>query len=75
MLDKIKEAFFEVFGVDKNAITLETTMENLKEWDSMRHMELVMSLENKFNISFEINEVIELSTVQKIIEILKNKNI
>ena len=73
MIDKIRESFNEVLQVPFNKVTDTTTMENLSEWDSMKHMELIMALENKFQVSFEINEIVELNSVKKIIETIQHK--
>ena len=73
MLDKIKESFNEVLNAPLEKVTIETTIDNLHEWDSMKHMELIMSLENKFDITFEINEIVELNSVKKIIDTIGYK--
>ena len=70
----VKEAFFESFenitdeqfGFDKDA-------DSFPEWDSLSHMTLVASLETKLGISFEIDEISEMDSVGKIVEIIKKK--
>lgn len=73
MLEKIKIAFHEVLGVSPEKVNENTTIDNLSEWDSMKHMELVMCLEAKFNVSFEVNEIVELNSVKKIINVINSK--
>jgi acyl carrier protein len=73
LLDQIKEVFHEVFDVAMDMVTLSTTKENLSEWDSMKHMELIMFLENKFGIMLEVGDIVELVSVEKIIETISSK--
>lgn len=73
MLDKIKESFHDVLDVPLEQVTIESTIDNLADWDSMKHLELVMSLEAKFHITFEVNEIVELNSVKKIIEMINIK--
>jgi acyl carrier protein len=73
MLSKIQEAFHETLGVPLEIVTEKTTIDNLPEWDSMKHMELIMSLESKFHVSFEVHEILLLNSVSKIIGVINNK--
>ena len=46
---------------------------DIPEWDSIGHMSLVSNIEEKFNITFETDDIIELSSFKKGKEILTNK--
>lgn len=74
-LAKIQHLFSDVLNVKPEAISMESTMDNLDEWDSMKHLDLVMSIETAFGVSFEVNEIVELNTVEKIINILSVKKL
>lgn len=54
--------FKEVFK-STPAITEQTSVEDVKEWDSLNHMVLISLLEKKFNIVFDLFELIELRSV------------
>ena len=50
--------------------------ENIKyneipEWDSIGHMTLISGLEDGFNISIETDDIVDLSSYQKGMDILK----
>lgn len=62
----------EIQTVDIDDIFSSKTCE---KWDSMKHMEIILELENSFDIEFSENEIIELREFQKIIKILKDKNV
>ena len=75
MLEKIQEVFEDVFDCEPEQVTLETTIDNLDEWDSLKHLQLVTTLEKEFNHKFSMDEIINLNSVAKIIESLqKNKS-
>lgn len=44
-----------------------------KLWDSLKHMEIILSLEEEFDIVFAPEEIASARTVCKIIEIVKSK--
>jgi len=54
------------FAVDESQINRTTNRSDLKNWDSLGQLRLVMQLEAEFGISFSIDEIPELSSVEKI---------
>jgi acyl carrier protein len=73
MIEQVKEVFSEVLGADPSEVTMDTTIDNLLEWDSLRHLELVTNLEKKFQVKFKMKEIIALSSVKAIITIIQSK--
>jgi acyl carrier protein len=49
-----------VFGVDQAAIGNDATPGTIAAWDSLRHMNLVLALEEEFDIRFPENEIEQL---------------
>lgn len=49
-----------VFGIDPSAISDEATPGNIEQWDSLRHMNLVLALEDEFGIRFPDEQVEQL---------------
>ena len=48
------EFISETFSVDKAVLKLETAPGDFPEWDSLGHLSLLTSLEEKFSISFDV---------------------
>jgi len=46
-----------VLGVDRRSLDLETPLETMADWDSLRHMQAVLRLEDRFGISFSEEDV------------------
>ena len=58
--DKLKQVLADVFGVDAKTINDATSMDTVAEWDSLRHLNLVLALEQQFNISFSGEETVQI---------------
>jgi acyl carrier protein len=67
----VEEVVAKVFKVDISEVTDLSSKETLAEWDSMGHLSLVMSLEERFKVSLSIADAMEMTSVQHIKRILK----
>ncbi len=65
----------EVFGLRTDQIVPELTKEEVGSWDSLKQMDLVMSLEREFSIILEITDIIRLNSVANIIDVLTDKGV
>lgn len=72
-LQALRRVFSEVFGVSADSINDELSPDNLENWDSLRHMQLVMALEETFSVSFTGEEVMEMLSFKLVREILQTK--
>ena len=74
MLEKVKEIVAEGLDVNAAALTEETTFESLGA-DSLDLFELVMALEDEYNVEIPAEELTDLNTVGDVIDYLKNKGV
>ena len=68
-IKKIDKIFFSSLNLKKN-----TNLAKLKygqHWDSIAHMQLISALEKKMKIAIDIEDVIDMSSYNKAIKILK----
>lgn len=49
--ERIRAVFAKVFGVDPNVLQRDSSPTTIGNWDSLRNMQLVLGLENEFDIS------------------------
>ena len=61
MEDRIKEIIATVLDISPNAVKDTTSTDTLEVWDSMKHMDLIVALEEEFEIEFDDQEVIEMT--------------
>ena len=52
MLREINEVFFDVLDDHDLVISEETTADDVEDWDSLTHIQLVVGIEKKFNMRF-----------------------
>ena len=67
--EKLVKILKETFKT--NEINSEDTMEQIPAWDSMKHLEIIIQLEQVFNITINEGEVVGLISLGKIIELVK----
>lgn len=74
-LEKLKESFATALSLPVEKVTETLAYQSLPEWDSITHMVLISELESVFDISIETDDVIDMSSVGKAVEILSKYNI
>jgi len=75
MEGKIKQLFAQIFDFSTEKNCTEISMENVDKWDSLTHMELIVNIEEAFDVKFEPEEMIKMVTYQEIIDLLKEKGL
>jgi acyl carrier protein len=73
MKEKIKEIMAAVF--EMNAADIEDSADSttIPNWDSLNQMNLIVALEDEFNVRFEDDEIVELTSFESIENYLKSK--
>ena len=75
MLEKMKEIIAEQLSVDAETVTEASSFKEDLGADSLDLFELVMALEDEYNIEIPAEELADLATVGDVIEYLKNRGI
>ena len=70
MRERAFRVLSEVMDVSLDSITEDSTPENIENWDSLQHMNLVLALEEEFDVQFNDEQVMEMDRVSRMIEIL-----
>ena len=61
---KLEKIFLEVFEID--AIDMNATIDDVPEWDSFGHFELMMGIEKQFDIKIKMSDFPSMTYVPKI---------
>ena len=75
MDDKLVKLLSDVFEIKENEITIDLVKDDIDSWDSLKQMDLVLSIENNYDISLEMEEIVKMSSVKSIVEIIESKNL
>jgi acyl carrier protein len=72
MSNKVKlfESFAAALNISVESVTEELAYQGIPEWDSISHMVLISQLEEDFGVSIATDDVIDMSSVAKAMEIL-----
>jgi len=75
-LDKrLEKVIREVFPIEEENIDENWTSDDIPDWDSVGHLNLIMEIEKEFDIKVEIEEMFEVEKLGDITRILKKKNV
>jgi|TARA_B100002003_G_C14063173_1_gene511713 acyl carrier protein len=72
---KFNKAFMTAFDIEESILGSDLKYESIQEWDSIGHMQLIAELEDSFEISMEMDDIIDFSSYEKGKEILVKYNI
>ena len=73
MQNSIKKDVVEITGlILKTSVNMKTARASNPNWDSLSHMELIFTLEDRFSLEFPEEKIGELDTVKKIVEFIEN---
>lgn len=60
---RLRDVVGAVFGVDPAMITADASSATIAEWDSVRHLQLMLALEEEFNVQFDADELVSLRSI------------
>jgi acyl carrier protein len=76
-MNEIKERIYfvmsVVFDIDKDQINDNSEPGLIENWDSLRHMNLIVALEEEFDIVFSDDEMTELLNMKLILSVISDK--
>lgn len=73
VFDKIKDIIVEQLDVEKDAVTMEASITEDLGADSLDVVDLVMSIEESFDVEIPDEEVENIKTVGDIVKYIENK--
>lgn len=73
IFESIQTAFVNAFDVCTDDVKPDSKPDDIKGWDSLGHAVLVSELEKQLQITFDIDEVLDMEDVPSIIAIVEQK--
>lgn len=71
--NQLLPVFQDVFDDDDITLSDTTSAQDIEEWDSFSHINLVLGTEQEFGIKFKTSEVAQLSNVGEFVDLIANK--
>jgi acyl carrier protein len=75
MFEKMKEIIAEQLSVDASTIDLNSNFKDDLDADSLDLFELVMALEEEYDVEIPADDLTNIETVNDIVEYLKSKGV
>ncbi|GAB3356370.1 acyl carrier protein [Amycolatopsis echigonensis] len=69
--DKLKEVFIDALQLDDGVDVENLKYRDIEAWDSVGHMALVAAIEDEFDVEFDTDQVIDMSSFKVAVDMVK----
>ena len=73
LAEQVRELVSDLFNVTINFVSADSSPATIEEWDSMQHLNLVLALEQRFDIQLAPEEIKQMTDVGKIEQIVSQR--
>lgn len=73
MDEKLTKILSEVFSLPASEINLSMTRDDIDNWDSLKQLDLILSLEKEYNLTLEMADIQKITSFEAIVSILIEK--
>ena len=73
LLDELRTLAADVLRVPRSQIGNDSTPQQIENWDSIEHVNLLMAIEQQFGVEFDPDEMAQMESIGKIGELLSRK--
>ena len=71
--EQLNEVFQDVFDDEDITVNDETTADDIEDWDSLEHINLIVAVEKKFGIKFNMGEVNKFNNVGEMVDTIMTR--
>ena len=75
MNKQLAKKLASVFRIRESDINLALTQQDVSSWDSLTQMDLVISLEQEYDIVLDIDDIVKMTSVSHIVDVLRSKGV
>ena len=68
ILNKLNDIFMDVLDLDEVSLTDSMTADDIEEWDSLSHIQLVVAVEKAFGVKFSSLEIMKWRNVGEMVD-------
>ncbi len=73
VFEKLVMIFGQVFHASPEKFQLDTAVDEVEQWDSLTHMQLINEVEQAFKIEFSLDQVMAIKRVSDMVEVIITK--
>jgi acyl carrier protein len=67
---QVRSVIAEVLDLDEDELPEDPSQETMPRWSSLTHLVLVLSLEERFEVAFSMEEMLAMTSAERILDIL-----
>jgi acyl carrier protein len=75
LVDRVRELMATTFLMDASELSDDTSQQTCGRWTSLYHMMLLVVLEEQLEVSFSIDEMTAMTSLPKIVAVLKTHGV
>ena len=69
-ISTLNEVFQDVFDDESIEVNDETTSDDIEDWDSLEHINLIAAVEQEFGMKFNMGQVVTMKNVGEMVDII-----
>lgn len=73
IMERLNEVFRDVFDDKRLVVDEYTTADDIEDWDSLEHINLIAAVEQEFKMKFKMKEVSGMKNVGEMAEIVRER--
>lgn len=73
IIPRLNDVFRDVFGDSSISVNASTTSDDIEDWDSIEHINLIGAVEAEFGMRFKMREVSGMKNVGEMINIIAER--
>ena len=70
IFETLNEVFRDVFDDESIVVEEETTADDIEDWDSLEHINLVAAVEQELGVKFTMGQVVTMKNVGEMVDII-----
>ena len=70
VFETLNEVFRDVFDDESISVTENTTSNDIEDWDSLEHINLIAAVEQEFGVKFNMGQVVSMKNVGEMVDII-----
>jgi acyl carrier protein len=74
-MDALTRIISETLRIDEDKITPKTAIHETEAWNSLTHIELIITIEETFHIQFTEDEIVAMTNIEEIRKTLAGRGI
>ena len=71
----LRDIFADTLEISREDVTPQLNTDESETWDSFRHLQLILSIEDEYGVQFDPQKIPELTSVAKVQEALEQKGV